>query len=67
MSDEDDKTCTDSGGTSLAATADVDEGLVLDHTTKPSSHPSICFQGGTYHTHIGEGVALVLLLLEGYM
>ena len=46
-SDEDDKTCTDSVGKRLAATVDVDvdEGLVSDHTTKLSSHPSTCFQG----------------------
>ena len=56
-SDEDDKTCTNSEDTSLAAAADIDEGLVLDHTAEHSSHPSTYFQGGTYHTHIDEGVA----------
>ena len=61
-SDEDDKTCTDSVGTRLAATVDVDEGLVLDHTTKPSS---TCFQGSTYHTHICEGVATTTTVTGG--
>ena len=68
-SDEDDKTCTNSEGTSLAAaaSADTDEDPVLDHTAKHSSHPSTYFKGGihTYHTHIGEGVATITTVTGG--
>ena len=64
-SDEDDKTCTNSDSTSLAAAADIDEGPVLDHTAEHSSHPSTYFQGSTYHTHIGEGVATTTTVTGG--
>ena len=69
-SDEDDKTCTNSEGTSLAAaaSADTDEDPVLDHTAKHSSHPSTYFKGGIHTILTLVKVLLqLLLLLEGYM
>ena len=65
-SDEDDKTCTNSYSTSLAA-ADIDEGPVLDHTVEHSSHPSITFKEVHTILTLVKVLLQLLLLLEGYM